>query len=91
MKKYSREEYDLMFIVQYQQLYVLQFEAEILKGKKTPDSNKVLEARVAVLGVKTDNSSDEHLFADKKPKANKRNNPALDRKGDGTGKNQTDS
>ena len=33
-----------------------------------------------MLEVKTDNSSDESLFPDEKPKASNRNNAALDRK-----------
>ena len=38
-----------------------------------------------MLEAKTDNSSDESLFADvDMPKANNRNNPALGRKGSGT-------
>ena len=49
-----------------------------------PESSRALEARVAMLEEKTDNSSDEGLFADEKPKANNRNNPALDRKGNDT-------
>ena len=52
-----------------------------MKHKKTQESSSGLEARVAMLEAKTNNSSDESLFADEKPKANNRNNPALDRKG----------
>ena len=80
MKKYSREEYDSMSIAQCQQLYELSTKAGLIKGKKTPDDSRVFEARVAVLGAKIDSSSNESLFADEKPKANSRNNPALDRK-----------
>ena len=39
-----------------------------------------LEVRVATLKAKTENIGAESLFADEKPKANNRNNPALDRK-----------
>ena len=39
---------------------------------------------MVVLEVKTDNSSNESLFPDEKPKANNKNNPALDRKGSRT-------
>ena len=39
LKKYFREEYDLMLMVQQQQLYELQCEAELLKGKMTPESS----------------------------------------------------
>ena len=40
-----------------------------------------LDARVAVLEVKRENSRNESLFADEKPNTNQRNNPALERKG----------
>ena len=46
---------------------------------------------MAVLEAKTDNSSNESLFADKKPKANDRNNPAVDRKGNGTRQSHADT
>ena len=72
-----------MLVAQHQQLYALWKKAVLIKSKKTPESSRALEVRVAMLEAKTDNSSDE-LFADKKPKANNRNNPALDRKGNGT-------
>ena len=91
LKKYSKEEYESMSMVQHQQLYELQKKARLIKGKKTPESSRALEARVAVLEAKTDNSSDESLFADKKPKANNRNNPALDRKGNGTRQSHADN
>ena len=76
LKKYSREEYDSMSILQQQQLYELWKKARLIRDKKTPESSRALEARVAVLEAKTDNS----IFIDKKPKANNRNNPALVRK-----------
>ena len=44
-----------------------------------------------MLEAKTDNNSNESLFADEKPKANNRNNPALDRSGNGTRWNHADT
>ena len=74
-----------MSVAQRQQLYELQWKAMFIKGKKTPESSRTLEARVAELEAKIDNSKDESLFAEfKKAKPNNRNNPALDRKGSGT-------
>ena len=73
-----------MSAVQHQQLCELRKKAGLIKGKKTPGSSRALEARVAMLEAKTDNSSNESLFPDKKPKARNRNNSALDRKGNGT-------
>ena len=58
--------------------------SRLIKDKKTLESSRALEARVAIHEVKTDNSSNESLFADVKPKANNRNNSALDRKGNST-------
>ena len=58
---------------QYQKLYELQKKAGLSKGKKTPESSRALEARVTALEAKTDNSSNESLFSDKKNKANNRN------------------
>ena len=84
MKKYSREEYDSMLTTQHQQLYELYKKAGLIKGKKTSKSSRALEAGVAALEAKIDNSSDESSFADEKPKANNRNNPALYRKGSNT-------
>ena len=91
MKKYSREEYDSMSTTQHQQLYELQKEAGLMKGKKTPESSRALEAIVAMLEAKTDNSNNESLFIDKMPKVNNRNNPALDRKGNRTGQSCKDT
>ena len=68
----------------HQQLYELQKKAGLIKSKKIPKSRRALEARVALLEAKTGNRIDESLFADEKPEANNRNNPALDRKGNGT-------
>ena len=73
-----------MLMAQHQQLYVLQKKAGLIKGKKTPESNRASEDRVAMLEAKSIKSSDESLFADVKPKANNRNIPALDRKGNRT-------
>ena len=61
-------------------MYKLQCKVGLLKGKKTPESSKALEARVAINEVKTENSSNDSLLSDKKLNANNRNNPALDRK-----------
>ena len=49
LKKYSTEEYDSVSMAQRQQLYVLLCKAGLLKGKKTPENSKALEARVALL------------------------------------------
>ena len=57
LKKYSREEYNSMSMVQCQQLYELHKKAGLIKGKKTPESSRVLESRVATLVENTDNSS----------------------------------
>ena len=84
MKKYSREVYDLMLTAKHQQTYDLQKKVRLIKSKKTPESSRALEAKLAVLEVTTENSRDERLFADvQKPKANNRSNPALDRRGSG--------
>ena len=62
LKKYSREDYDSMSTAQYQQLYELKKKAGLIKGKKTPESSRASEARVARIEVLTDSSSDESLF-----------------------------
>ena len=72
-----------MSVLQHQQLYDLWKKARLIKGKKTPETSKSSEARVAILEVKTDNSSNESLFPDENPKANNRNNPVVDRRGNG--------
>ena len=91
LKKYSREEYDSKSMVQHQQLYKLQKKARLIKGKKTPESSRALETRVAALEAKTDNSSNEILFPYEKPKVNNRNNPVLGRKGNGTRQSHADT
>ena len=48
-------------------------------------------ARVAVLEAKTYNSSTDSIFPNEKPKANNRNNPALDRKRGGTRQSHADT
>ena len=58
-------------------LYELQCKKGLLKGRKTPESGKALEARVAMQESKTENISGECLFGDEKPKANDRNNQPL--------------
>ena len=68
LKKFSREECNSMSMTQHRCLYELQ-------------SSRALEARVAILEAKIDNSSNESLFADEKPKADDRNNPAIDKMG----------
>ena len=80
MKKFSMEKHDYMAMAQCQQLYTLQKEARLRKGSKTPERNRALEAKVAMLQTKTENSSNESFFADEKLKDNKRNNAALDNK-----------
>ena len=65
MKKYSKDEYDSMSTAQHQQLYELWKKARIIKGKKTPESSRALEARVAPLKANKENSSNESLFTDK--------------------------
>ena len=64
LNKYSREEYDSMSMAQCQQLYELQKKAGLTMGKKTSESSRALEARIATLEAKTENSSNECLFAD---------------------------
>ena len=91
MTKYSREEYDMMLMAQHQQLYKLQKKARLVKGEKTPESSRALKARVAMLEAKTDNSSNESSFTDERPKAINRNNPAPDRKGNGTRQSHADT
>ena len=46
---------------------------------------------MAALEAKPENSSHESLFADEKTKANNKNDLALDRKGNGTRQNHTDT
>ena len=91
LKKYSREEYDSMSAAQCQQLYELWKRAGLIKGKKTPESSRVLEARVAMLEAKSENSSNESLFANVKPTTSNRNNPALNRQGNGTRQRHADA
>ena len=98
-----------MSVAQHQELYKLQKKAGLIMVKKTQESRRSLEARVAALEAKTNNSSYqslftdvkiqsrvaafeaqpnnssyESLFTDDKSNANNRNNPALDRKGNGS-------
>ena len=91
LKKDSQDEYELMLAAQYQQLYELQKKAGLIKGEKTPESSKALEARVATFEAKTDNSSNQSLFSDEKPKSNNRNNPALNMKGSSTRQSHADT
>ena len=65
--------------------------ARLIKGKKTPESSSAFEARVTMLEAKSENSSNKSLFADEKLKANNRDNPALDRKGNGTRQSHADT
>ena len=57
-------------------------------GKKTLESSNGLEAIVAALAFETKNSSNESLFAEEKPKAKKRNEPAFHRMGNRTRQNR---
>ena len=91
LKKYSRVEYDSMSMAQCQQLYEHWNKARLIKSKKTTESSRALETRVVTLEAKTDNSSNESLFADEKPKANNRNNPALEWKGSRTRQSHADT
>ena len=90
-EKYSREEYKSMLIAQCQQLYELQKKAGLIKGKKTPETSRATEARMAKLEAKTDNSSNESLFKDENPNANNRKATALGRKGSRTRQNHADT
>ena len=69
-----------MLMAQHQQFHELWKKAGLMKGEKTPESSRALEARVAVLESKAHNGSNESLFANEELKANNRKNPALDRK-----------
>ena len=81
-----------MSVAQRQQLYELWKKSRLIKGKKTPESRRTLEARVAELEAKSDNSSDESLFTDiHKPKHSNRNNLTLGRKGNGTRQSHADA
>ena len=80
-----------MSAAQHQQLFKLYEKARLIKGKKTPESSRTLQARVNVLETKTDNSSNESLFGDKMPSASNRNNPALHRKGCSTKQSNADA
>ena len=91
LKKYFMEEYNSMSMTQHQQLYEHQKKARLIKGKKNPESGRALEARVAILEAKTDNSSDDSLFPDEKPIATSRNNSALDRKENNTRQSHADA
>ena len=71
-------------------MYELWKRARLIKGKKIPESSTALEARADVLEVKSENSSNESLFADVKPTTSNRNNPALDRKENGTRQSHAD-
>ena len=78
-------------MAQNQQLYELHKKARLVKGKKTPESSKALEARVAMLEAKTDYSSNDSIFPNKKPKATNRNNSTLYRKGNNTRQSGADT
>ena len=74
-----------MSMAHHQQLYKFWKKAGLIKSKKTSESGRALEAKVATLEAKTENSSNQSLFIDvEKPKSNNRSNPALNRKGSGT-------
>ena len=90
LKKYAKEEHDSMSVAQCQKLYDPQKKVGLIKGKKTPESSGALEAKVAALEAKSENSSNKNLFADVKPTACNRHNPALDRKGNITRQSHAD-
>ena len=81
----------MMSTAQCWQLHELQKKARLVKGKKTPEGSKAIEARVVMLEAKTDNSSNESSFPDgEKPKASNRNTSALGRKGNSTRESYAD-
>ena len=81
-----------MLVAQCQQSYELQKRAGLIKGQKTPESSRTLEARLAMLEAKSENSSNERLFTDiDKPKPSNRSNLALDRKENSTRQSHTDA
>ena len=80
-----------MLTTQHHQLYQLWKKAGLMKGKKTPESSRALETREAMLKAKTDNSSNESLYPDKKLKASNKNNSTHDRKGNGTRQSHADT
>ena len=57
-----------MSAAQKQQLYELRHKARLVKGKKTEESAQNSETRVAVLEEKTDNISNQCIFAVKNQK-----------------------
>ena len=77
-----------MSAVQHQQLYEFWKRAGLIKGKKFPENSRASEARVAKVEAKSEKNS---LFADMKPNASNRNNPANDRKGNGTRQSHADA
>ena len=80
-----------MSLTQHQQLYELQKCAVLIRGKKTPESRRASEARVAMFEAKLEHSNNENLFMDiDKPKPSKRSSPALDRKGNSTRQDHAD-
>ena len=80
-----------MSIAQLVQLYELQKKAGLVTGKKTPEHSKALEARVAMLEAKVENSSNDSLFPGGNPKTNNRNNPTFDRKESRTRQSHADT
>ena len=72
LNKYSRVEYDSLLVAQPQQQYELQKKAKLIRGKKTTESSRALEARVPALEAKTNISSNHSFFADEMPKLNHR-------------------
>ena len=91
LKKYSSVEYESMSTEQQQQLYELQKKARLIEGKKTLEGSRALEAKVDTLKPKTDNSSNDSLFADETPKADNRSNKAVDRRGNRTRQSNVDT
>ena len=58
-----------MLVAQKQQFYELRHKAGLVQLKKIQDNNKNIDVRVAALETKTDDSSDERLFAEKNLRA----------------------
>ena len=52
LKKYLKEEYDLMSMAKCQQLYEIQKKARLIEGKKTTESSRSSVAKLAMLESK---------------------------------------
>ena len=78
-------------MVQWQQLHEPQLKAVLIKDKKNPAISNALEPIVTALEAKIDCNSNDSLFPDERPKANNRNNQALERKKSSTRQSKADS